>query len=332
MINTIIVGGGYAAEKFHIPGFLENRNVRLVGVIEKSNERREYLKKVFKINTYNNLSELIKRQIKIDLVSIVTPPNTHFDLVMEIMKLKADIIIEKPIFLTTEEAISAKMHADEHGVRIIAVHNKAFSSVNQKLIKEREKFGKFRRIDFHWMSKGDENHMSKDPNHWSHKLHGGRWEELIPHMLYLSFRLVGPSKLIDVHIIKHNFRLQWIKGDELIVILESSDGFITFNLSATCNNNFFKIIGTNKSYISKDLNLNKDISFKNIFKRVFIKLKSLFNLSNSISSQHSNLINQVIQSKIKGSPLPVSWEEALYTLEMTQLIGQKINEKWSKLI
>jgi hypothetical protein len=107
------------------------------------------------------------------------------------------------------------------------------------------------------------NHMSKDPNHWSHTLLSCRWEELIPHMLYISYRLVGELVLDNVSVLKHHPDSTWIKGDELGILLKTGDVFVSINLSATCNQNHFSVFGTDGYWsnlkVSKPSNISSEL-------------------------------------------------------------------------
>ncbi len=98
-IRIGIVGLGYLG-KFHFEKF-KNLDDVIVTSICDTNE------KILKNYNYSNIfktSDYKKILPYIDAVSIVTPTNTHFEIAKFFLENKKDVLVEKPITKTVEEA------------------------------------------------------------------------------------------------------------------------------------------------------------------------------------------------------------------------------------
>jgi predicted dehydrogenase len=127
-LNCAVVGYGPAFNmgKSHCEWIKKTEGLRLRAVCDSNNDRTEVCKKDFPdIKTYSSLDDKLKKQ-DIDLVSIVTPHSTHAKLTLQCLRAGKDVIVEKPMCLTTEEATSMIEEAKTRSLMLSVFHNRRF--------------------------------------------------------------------------------------------------------------------------------------------------------------------------------------------------------------
>jgi D-apiose dehydrogenase len=92
------VGAGYFSQ-FHLQGWRAMPEVELVGWSDREPS------KVKGLPAYRSVEELLDKA-KPDLVDIVTPPETHLELVRTVAARKLPMICQKPLAPTYEEAVA----------------------------------------------------------------------------------------------------------------------------------------------------------------------------------------------------------------------------------
>lgn len=115
--------------------------------------------------TYTNYEDMIKAEAKLpadkrmDFVTIVTPNFAHFAPAMMALEYGFNVVIEKPITLTLEEAKQLKKKVEETGLSLLLTHTySGYPMVKEarELVKQGA-FGKIRKIyvEYHqgWLSK-----------------------------------------------------------------------------------------------------------------------------------------------------------------------------------
>lgn len=105
--RILLVGAGRFGQH-HLRNLkdLHNENkIVLVGVVVATAKSRQKIKTEHNVKTYAALTpELLK---EVDAVDIVTPPETHFEIVSKCLRY-ADVFVEKPLASSTTEA--KKLH------------------------------------------------------------------------------------------------------------------------------------------------------------------------------------------------------------------------------
>jgi predicted dehydrogenase len=105
------VGAGYFSQ-FHLQGWRALREVELVGWCDRDPS------KVQGMPAYRSIGELLDKA-KPDLVDIVTPPETHLELVRAVAERGLPVICQKPLAPTYEEAVAVV----EEGAKLVVHEN-----------------------------------------------------------------------------------------------------------------------------------------------------------------------------------------------------------------
>jgi len=124
MINRIsLIGLGYLG-KIHLKLLFENAEWRLVGVYDIDKNLTRQLADHYNVKAFNSLYEAIEHS---DVLDIVTPSNTHFDIARQAIMAGKHLFIEKPITPTSMEAEKLQELAQKNGVCIQVGHVERFN-------------------------------------------------------------------------------------------------------------------------------------------------------------------------------------------------------------
>src|SRR5437762_4215438 len=103
IIRIGIIGAGFARTT-QIPGFKNCENSRVVAIASARREHAEEVAREFGIpNVESDWRTLVARD-DIDLVSIVTPVVTHYDMTLATLDSRKAVLCEKPMAMDADEA------------------------------------------------------------------------------------------------------------------------------------------------------------------------------------------------------------------------------------
>jgi len=115
-IRVGVIGVGYLG-KFHAEKYSGMDNVRLAGVADIERSRAEDVAARFGCRAVTDYRDLLGR---VDAVSIVVPTRSHFDIGIEFLNHDVDVLIEKPMTTTLEQADDLIEAAESRG-RILQI-------------------------------------------------------------------------------------------------------------------------------------------------------------------------------------------------------------------
>lgn len=110
-------------------------DLSLVSICDKDPVCAEKAKKDYpEADVYTNMKEMLNRN-DIDVISVVTPHNTHAAIVIECLKAGKHVVVEKPICISIAEATSM-IEAAKKANRTLAVFHNRRHDGNVRAIKE----------------------------------------------------------------------------------------------------------------------------------------------------------------------------------------------------
>ena len=114
IIKWGIIGLGNIANGF-AKSFDNTKNAKLTAIASKTPDKLSKFKNDFNINSNNCYDDYEKllNSADVDIVYITLPHTFHFDWVMQAIKKNKRILIEKPAFLTLEQAKIVKQKIEE---------------------------------------------------------------------------------------------------------------------------------------------------------------------------------------------------------------------------
>ena len=121
-VRVGIIGLGYLG-KFHLEKYLNLKNVSVTAVSDISDKSFKIVKNPA-IKKVTNYKELLN---DVDAVSIVTPTNTHFEIAKFFLENGKDILLEKPMTETLDEAEELIKIAEHNGNILQVGHLERFN-------------------------------------------------------------------------------------------------------------------------------------------------------------------------------------------------------------
>jgi predicted dehydrogenase len=115
-IRTGVVGTGYLG-RLHARILSETQDAQMVGFVEPNDAIAAEVESALKLKRFDSVAALAA---EVECAVVATPTTTHFDVARQLLEAGADVMIEKPITATVDEARSLIELADKHG-RIIQV-------------------------------------------------------------------------------------------------------------------------------------------------------------------------------------------------------------------
>ncbi len=132
IIGIGIVGAGFARTT-QIPGFRNCEGARVVAITSRHREHAESVAQEFGIeHVANDWKELVARD-DVDLVSVVTPPATHMEIVLAALEHGKAVLCEKPMAMDATEAKRMTDHAREADVLALIDHELRFLNSRRKM-------------------------------------------------------------------------------------------------------------------------------------------------------------------------------------------------------
>lgn len=133
MLKAGVLGAGHLG-KIHLRLLKESKEYELIGFYDVNETNGKKIAKEFGYTYFNNLEELIAA---VDVVDVVTPTLSHFEVGKKAISAGKHLFIEKPITNTFEEAETLIVLAEKHNVKGQVGHverfNPAFMAVASKI-------------------------------------------------------------------------------------------------------------------------------------------------------------------------------------------------------
>lgn len=135
-IKTGLVGYGSVAEKMHAPLIHTSPHLELYGVVERNHEKSK--ERYNHVKVFKTLEDLLE-VADIQLVVIATPNECHFLQAKQILEAGKHVVVDKPITVTSSEAMELDQLAKEKKLVLSVFQNRRWDGdflTIQKLIKE----------------------------------------------------------------------------------------------------------------------------------------------------------------------------------------------------
>jgi predicted dehydrogenase len=132
-LRAAVIGVGYLG-RFHALKYASLPDVELVAVVDIDADRARVVGAELGVPWVTAHADLLGA---VDLVSVVTPTAAHFGIARDFLAAGADVLVEKPITSTAEEADELVRSAKEHGRLLQPGHierfNPAWQAVAQRI-------------------------------------------------------------------------------------------------------------------------------------------------------------------------------------------------------
>ncbi len=255
-----LVGCGKFAA-YHLDAFVRNDEVDRVFAADPNEEARDSLLDRYGIikRAVADYRELLEDD-EVDVVDICTPHDTHREIAVAALRAGKDVICEKPIARTLEEADEMMRAAEEAGRRLFIAMSQRLFPAHQRareLIAE----GVIGR-PFLAVANVYDNDLARmnDPAHWKGDLEragGGALIDIGYHAVYRMQDLFGPARAVTA-MCRRLVAEPANKGDDTVVMaLELPDGVLgsivlTFAATGHGYDAERRIVGTEGALLIRD--------------------------------------------------------------------------------
>lgn len=200
-VGVIGYGGAFNMGRVHLDG-MQKAGMTPVAVSELDELRLKVAEQDFPgIETFTSVTEMLSRN-DVNLVTIITPHNTHAKLGKQCLNAGRHIVCEKPLAITTKEVDSMIAAAKKNNVMLSTYHNRHWDGCileALKHIRDKGEIGEVIGIDAHMTSYGK-------PGDWwrsSKTISGGILYDWGVHLLEYSLQLID-SEVTEVCGFAHN--------------------------------------------------------------------------------------------------------------------------------
>jgi nucleoside-diphosphate-sugar epimerase/predicted dehydrogenase len=195
-----------------------------------------------------------------DVVHVVTPPRTHFDVVREVLEARKHVLIEKPLALNGADAAALYELAERRNVMLCPVHNHLFDPCMRKadaLIKSGE-LGDVINVESYYGLNTNIPAFRDYPRPnvlpWLYNLPGGVYQDFLPHPLYVLLEYTGEPRRLTV-MQRSTGVLPQNLPDEIRILVDGERAFgtVTVSFAAKPHLHFIRVYGT-KMMVEIDIN------------------------------------------------------------------------------
>lgn len=349
-IKVGIIGCGYIASKWHIPGFQRlKKTATITAVCDISPQVASVARKANIPKTYSSATEMLREE-DLDIVDICTPPQTHTSLSIEAMEKGVNVLLEKPMALTLADCDEMIRASQKTGSKLCIIHNELFRPPvlqARKMVAE----GMIGRIiGMQWCRLTHREEYLAKENHWIHKLPGGILSETGPHGIYASLAFL--KKITNVEIAANNVcKYPWAPFDYFDITLEG-EGVISNVIISHASDNYvadMNIYGTDgilkldlQSMLLMHYNLRKakpiPLALSSLEQATQVvggvvsnAAKILFTRDAMLQvTGHATEIEQFVDCVQQDTQPPVTAEDGRETIRVLELLVQKLNQKYGQ--
>ncbi len=143
-------GGAFNMGQTHLNSMIRNRRMEVAAVCELDPSRRKVAAEDFPgIKTYARVGDML-RGADLDLVTIITPHNTHAALAVQCLSAGVHVVCEKPLAITSREVKDMIAAAKRNKVMLSTFHNRRWDGDFQTLrdlVRKEKIIGRVHRIE-----------------------------------------------------------------------------------------------------------------------------------------------------------------------------------------
>jgi len=144
MLNFALIGCGRIAKRHsELLGLKQIEGAQLVAVCDSIYDKAEKIGQQFSVPAYSDMDEMMQKE-EVDVAVVLTPSGLHAEHVVNLTKYGKDIMVEKPMALTLDDADAMIEACDRNSCRLFIIKQNRF---NVPVVKLREahqadRFGK----------------------------------------------------------------------------------------------------------------------------------------------------------------------------------------------
>ena len=324
-VGVIGYGGAFNMGRHHLNEMLK-AGMTPVAVAELDAERLKVAAEDFPgIDTYTSVAAMLKKS-NVNIVSIITPHNTHAKLAIQCLNAGRCVVTEKPFAISTTECDAMIRAAKKNNVVVSTYHNRHWDGCILEAVRQiRDKgvVGDIVRIEAHMGSYGQ-------PRDWwrtSKTVSGGILYDWGVHLLEYSLQLMGADIAEVMGLAKTGYwapKTAWkadTNEDEGFAIVRFTTGqWLTLcisHLDSKPKQGWLEITGTKGTYVfdhgTWELTTHKGDN-------------TVVTKGKSPASESWQLYQNIADHLVKGTPLVITGEWARRPIHILDLANQSVKK------
>ncbi len=330
-IKVGIIGLGVG--KHHLACFLNNKHCEVVSVCDFKVSKLNQIKSVRPKINITTKSENIINDKNIDLVCIASYDNFHADQVINCIKRKKHIFVEKPICTNLKEYLKIKKELNKNpniklSSNFVLRTSPQFLKLSEMI--KKKKFGEI----FHISGEYNYGRLSKITKGWRGKIknysvtHGG-----VMHIIDLAISLIGkrPIKVSALGNKISTKKTKFKSNDISVAIIKFKNDLILNVVSnfgcVMPHHHTFKVYGTKQSFIQ---NFNNVGIYNSRIKNNPIKRLSYMYSNNKKKKILENFLENIVYRKKNEL---INSKDVMNSMAVSIAIDKSIKtKKWEKII
>jgi predicted dehydrogenase len=333
-LRFAVVGCGHIGKR-HIKIIQEEPAAELVAICDTDKQVLSHLKLDHPgVQVYDDFHELLQRE-NLDIVSICTPHGLHSEMSIAVANAGVDILVEKPMALTTEASEQMIQTARDAGVKLYVVKQNRYNApimlTTEALAKK--KLGKIFMVQCNVLWNRHQEYYDQSPWRGKRKTEGGALFTQVSHFLDLLIWWFGDVSEAQTVLETRNHDIEFEDCGASNLIFETGVmGSLTWT---TCvyNSNYegsITIIGEKGTIKIGGKYLNKiefwDVqSYPMPDETEFDDLPNSYGSYQGSSSNHDKMVNDLVHQIIEGRKGVVEGEEGMRSIAAIEKIYQSAN-------
>ncbi len=230
-VSVGLVGCGHIMPA-HAAAWNAARGARLVGFFDRDPAKSAQAAAMYPGTiAFDRLDALLEA---CELADLCTPPQAHLEGAVAAIERGRHVFVEKPAFDTLAAWETVRDLASRAGTRVCASHQHKFDLHTEQALAwvAAGRIGRVLDVSFDFLVNPESDDPLDSRVPWIGALPGGRWFEVLPHMLYLMRQFTGTLRPGPVTAIRTGDAPHAVWADEVAALFEGDACLATLRMSA----------------------------------------------------------------------------------------------------
>jgi UDP-N-acetyl-2-amino-2-deoxyglucuronate dehydrogenase len=317
--NIGILGVGRISKKHILAIHKNNSFFRILALCDTKIKKLDTKLKVLK---FNSINQMLKNNLKFDLISICTPSGLHKSHAIQCLKKGINVLIEKPMALNKKDSDDIINAGKKYKKKVFICLQNRFNPTIQLLKKEidKNKFGKIYFVNVNIFWNRDQKYYDQDKWRGTKKLDGGALMNQSIHFIDLLIWLFGPIKKKQILRSKLARKIETEDTASINIMFQKRILCSVSSTMLTNNKNYegsITIIGEKGTVKIGGIALNKIIDWKINGKEMsrMKKEKINYKLSSVYGDGHNFIYREIYRSFKNKKSNPVLGKDGIKSVE-----------------
>ena len=321
-----ILGCGNIAHR-HARHIIDHPNGVLVGAVDVDSTAATDFCRLFQTEKYESIADLLESEV--DIVSVCTPSGLHAIQVMQVLRAKKNVLVEKPMALLSEDAIAMEQCALDNRQELFVVKQNRYNPPVQRVheLIQSSALGNIYQVSVNCFWNRNEQYYSTSSWKGRKDLDGGVLFNQFSHFVDILYFLFGSIKSVQGQVknLAHQGITEFEDSGVFSFILEGGAlGSLSFT-TAACNKNMEGSI----TIFSENATIKiggKYLNTIEYFESSKLQLEELphsapsnnYGYYEGSMSNHDKVVNNVIQTLLGKERILTSAKDGVEVVKMIE--------------